>query len=74
MLVLSMTLSQNGGKFDFVIEGTLGLPVPGNGFWDFLLSQAKSQWGLMVYEQDWLDYVGSYLPATYVSTSYLCEH
>ena len=36
-------------------------------FWDFLLSSSKKQWGLMVYEQDWLDYTEEFMSAVFVS-------
>ena len=40
---------QNGGQFDFVMDGYRSLPLQQE-FWDFLFSKAV-QWGLMVYEQ-----------------------
>ena len=43
----------NGGKFDFVVEGDLALPNDPN-FWRYLLSMGQADWGLQVYEQDWL--------------------
>lgn len=45
---------QNGGKFNFIIDGKLSLPDDQT-FWDYLLAGAK-KWGLIVYEQDWLNY------------------
>jgi len=51
----------SGGNFGFVND--VGCPcrprdaysVPSaQDFWDFLLGQAKAQWGLSTYEQDWL--------------------
>ena len=59
-------LLQNGGQFNFTIEGDIGLPTDAN-FWSYLLSSAKKKWGMITYEQDWLDYTGTHLPATYVS-------
>ncbi len=50
---------QNGGDYNFLIDnqdnimGHLALPVD-QSFWDFLMTSSK-QWGLSVYEQDWLD-------------------
>lgn len=44
---------QNGGKFDFVVEGDLALPNDPT-FWHYLLSMGQAEWGLHVYEQDWL--------------------
>lgn len=43
---------QNGGEYDFVIEGDWALPLEQR-FWDDLFKQAKL-WGLRTYEQDWL--------------------
>ena len=46
---------QNGGSFDFYVDPN-GFAVPiEEGFWEFLLTTAKYEWNLMVYEQDWLD-------------------
>ena len=64
--ISSLLHCQNGGKYNFILDNGVGLPVQQE-FWDFLLSSSKKQWGLMVYEQDWLDYTGSVMPATYVS-------
>eukprot|EP00516_Mucochytrium_quahogii_P002198 CAMPEP_0203752530 /NCGR_PEP_ID=MMETSP0098-20131031/6439_1 /ASSEMBLY_ACC=CAM_ASM_000208 /TAXON_ID=96639 /ORGANISM=" , Strain NY0313808BC1" /LENGTH=749 /DNA_ID=CAMNT_0050642739 /DNA_START=515 /DNA_END=2764 /DNA_ORIENTATION=- len=44
---------QNGGKWKFVVESSLALPIE-LGFWVELLTQAK-KWGLTTYEQDWLN-------------------
>ena len=44
----------------------MGVPVQLE-FWEFLLSSSKKQWGLMVYEQDWLDYTEEFMPAVFVS-------
>jgi hypothetical protein len=44
---------QNGGNYDFVVEPDKALPTSQQ-FWDDLMSDA-SEWGLVVYEQDWLD-------------------
>ena len=44
---------QNGGNFDFIIDGNLALPNDSS-FWQYLLSSSKLQWDLFVYEQDWL--------------------
>ncbi len=46
---------QNGGKFDFILD-TNGYAVPiDTHFWKYLLSTAKKDLNLIVYEQDWLD-------------------
>ena len=59
---------QNGGDYEFVIENkTINFPIgpPGSGigpyalpndtsFWDEFLANRR-QWGLMTYEQDWMD-------------------
>jgi hypothetical protein len=42
----------NGGLYDFLTGNTTALPVE-EAFWDFLLGRAKN-WGMSVYEQDWL--------------------
>ncbi|CAG0917820.1 unnamed protein product [Notodromas monacha] len=44
---------QNGGEYEFVVESGKSLPKSRQ-FWDDLLHEAQ-QWGLIVYEQDWLD-------------------
>ncbi len=44
---------QNGGNFEFIIDEKAALPLE-EAFWDYLFDQAK-QWGLDVYEQDWLN-------------------
>ena len=46
---------QNGGQYDFLIDpdSNYALPVD-QSFWDFLM-QSSREWGLTVYEQDWLD-------------------
>ncbi|RUS92230.1 hypothetical protein EGW08_000083, partial [Elysia chlorotica] len=45
---------QRGGHFDFFIGQNLSLPQS-EIFWQFLLGHAKEEWGLIVYEQDWLN-------------------
>nr|KAG5703076.1 hypothetical protein BaRGS_016237 [Batillaria attramentaria] len=44
---------QNGGQFDFFIGQNLSLPTS-QAFWDWLL-KTSSEWGLVLYEQDWLN-------------------
>jgi hypothetical protein len=44
---------QNGGDYDFFMEGDKALPLEER-FWDDLFQEAKL-WGLTVYEQDWLN-------------------
>jgi hypothetical protein len=45
---------QNGGKYDFIIdEGKIALPNDIQ-FWKDLLTNARDQWNLWTYEQDWL--------------------
>ena len=53
---------QNGGQYDFVIEGDYALPNDSS-FWRFLLSSSQKEWDLWVYEQDWLYTVYDNLPA-----------
>ncbi|XP_046547730.1 uncharacterized protein LOC124257657 [Haliotis rubra] len=43
---------QNGGNFSFLISGSSAIPLGGD-FWDYLFSKAKD-WGLKVYQQDWM--------------------
>ncbi|XP_067661072.1 uncharacterized protein [Haliotis asinina] len=43
----------NGGKYKFLIDGHLSLPLEER-FWTELLADART-WGLYVYEQDFLD-------------------
>ncbi|XP_046560817.1 uncharacterized protein LOC124269827 [Haliotis rubra] len=43
----------NGGKYDFLIEGEKSLPLEEK-FWNDLLADAR-KWGLLVYEQDFLN-------------------
>lgn len=46
---------QNGGPFDFVMEpNQTGLPLQ-EAFWEYLFGTAIQEWGLKVYEQDWLN-------------------
>jgi hypothetical protein len=48
---------QNGGQWDFALDTSQedGLAVPlQQSFWEWLLSSSAAQWGLSVYEQDWL--------------------
>ncbi|KAK7102302.1 hypothetical protein V1264_020540 [Littorina saxatilis] len=46
---------QNGGQYNFIVESTTGKAVPNDQkFWDDLLENATS-WGLVTYEQDWLN-------------------
>ena len=58
--------SQNGGKFQFIVEEEASLPVE-EAFWDYLLSSSKNNWNLLVYEQDWLDVAVVKLKALQVS-------
>ncbi|XP_046337463.2 uncharacterized protein LOC124119101 [Haliotis rufescens] len=44
---------QNGGNYNFIIDGQKALPTEER-FWTDLMSSAR-QWGLLVYEQDFLD-------------------
>ena len=45
---------QNGGRFNFIIDtGHIALPNDPD-FWRYLLSTARDEWNLRVYEQDWL--------------------
>lgn len=44
---------QNGGPWEFIVEEKYALPIDAD-FWDWLLRES-AEWGLVVYEQDWLD-------------------
>ncbi|CAH1277104.1 Hypp9481 [Branchiostoma lanceolatum] len=60
---------QNGGNYSFIVEkqSTLSIPIDMT-FWDDLFTQS-AEWGLIVYEQDWLDVEFKGLKATLSSTS-----
>lgn len=46
---------ENGGQYDFIIEAEKHTAIPmDQRFWDDLLGNATRNWGLAVYEQDWL--------------------
>lgn len=46
--------SQNGGDYQFIVEPSNDLAIPVEArFWNDLLANA-SQWGMIVYEQDWM--------------------
>ncbi|XP_048245143.1 uncharacterized protein LOC124119103 isoform X1 [Haliotis rufescens] len=45
---------QNGGKYNFIIEGSRAVPDDQT-FWDDLLKSGR-EWGLITYEQDWLNH------------------
>ena len=46
---------QNGGGYDFIVEPANNLAIPDSqSFWDDLLFNASSEWGMIVYEQDWM--------------------
>ena len=53
---------QNGGDYNFVVEGNYALPNDSS-FWRFLLSSSQREWNLWVYEQDWLYTIYNDLPA-----------
>jgi len=44
---------QNGGKWSFIIEDDMALPLE-TAFWEELFRSPTEQWGLATYEQDWL--------------------
>jgi len=56
---LTTYAKQNGGPYDFLFNdrsgnwGHIGVPTQQE-FWDFLMETSK-RWGLVVYEQDWLN-------------------
>ena len=40
-------------QFKFIVEEDVALPID-PAFWDYLMGSSQIQWGLTVYEQDWL--------------------
>ncbi|XP_072031493.1 uncharacterized protein [Amphiura filiformis] len=45
---------KNGGEWNFIVEPNNKKAIPQDeGFWNYLLSTSR-EWGLIVYEQDWL--------------------
>jgi hypothetical protein len=44
---------QNGGNYSFAVEETMAVPIETR-FWKDLLESSR-QWGMTVYEQDWLN-------------------
>ncbi|XP_046547192.1 uncharacterized protein LOC124257216 [Haliotis rubra] len=46
---------QNGGQFDFIVEEATSKAIPiDQAFWDYLFETSR-EWGLTLYEQDWLN-------------------
>ena len=41
-------------QYKFIVEDKAALPVDPS-FWDYLMGSSQREWGLLVYEQDWLD-------------------
>lgn len=47
---------QNGGTYNFVLDRTSKKSLPDDPtFWDDLLRNASTLWGLRTYEQDWMN-------------------
>ncbi|CAF1132035.1 unnamed protein product, partial [Didymodactylos carnosus] len=48
----------NGGKYDFLIDkiNQKSLPVGNDSFWTDLFYTARTKWGLVMYEQDWMNH------------------
>lgn len=69
----------NGGRFEFVEDPVKGGAAPvGEEFWESLLSGPARQWGLAVYEQDWLfneffEYVSQMLESVDLGRNWLLE-
>lgn len=60
----------NGGSYDFLIEAQNKKALPlEQRFWEDLLRNASQDWGLAVYEQDWLHNEWEGLDATLQSAS-----
>lgn len=48
---------ENGGQYHFVLDAFTGKSLPDDQrFWDDLLYNGTTQWGLRTYEQDWLNH------------------
>ena len=63
----------NGGEYPFVVETAQGKALPlSEAFWVDLLRNASDEWGLAVYEQDWLHNEWEGLVAT-LSSATLAE-
>ncbi|CAG0889291.1 unnamed protein product [Cyprideis torosa] len=61
--------SQNGGKYDFVIEKENYKAITADQrFWEDLLTDAPL-WGLTTYEQDWLDRIYQDMDVTHTNIS-----
>ena len=59
---------QNGGQYDFIIEkGHNAIPTS-QAFWDYLMASSK-EWGMAVYEQDWLHNEWEGMSATLTSAT-----
>uniref|UniRef100_K1PIP2 Uncharacterized protein n=1 Tax=Magallana gigas TaxID=29159 RepID=K1PIP2_MAGGI len=55
---------QNKGRYLFQIDtnGTVSAPITQD-FWNYLLGRARDDWGLVLYEQDWLNVEFAGLPS-----------
>lgn len=48
---------KNGGQYNFILDSFTGKSLPDDQeFWNDLLYNASSRWGLKTYEQDWLNH------------------
>jgi hypothetical protein len=70
---------QNGGDYDFIIDLVKNGSIPTEQrFWDDLFSGLYTNWGLRVYEQDWLfnefyQYVGEMLESVSLGRHWLLQ-
>lgn len=67
----------NDGDYYFINDREKGGAAPvEKQFWDYLLAEPSSKWGLVVYEQDWLfnefyEYVGQMLESVHLGREWL---
>jgi hypothetical protein len=61
----------NGGEHDFVVDKGSGFALPvGRAFWDGLWARARRRgWGLVTYEQDWMNFQTERLAALTTNVS-----
>ncbi|XP_070579108.1 uncharacterized protein [Ptychodera flava] len=54
----------NGGKWNFIVEKDDKFAIPQDAeFWNYLMETSR-EWGLILYEQDWLDNEVEYMHST----------
>ncbi|XP_070576650.1 uncharacterized protein [Ptychodera flava] len=59
----------NGGRWNFIVEKDVGYAIPQDAeFWNYLMSTSR-EWGLILYEQDWLNNEFEHMHATLQNVS-----